>query len=218
MTLAVKPKGKLPSRDPDSNPIGSSNNENICDCYSSYYDTVYGYTVFVAPHGWTISSYEVQEGKHVTAVPEPIATRNGGILDSGHRALIVHDKDEESWDRSKVKLTLRSVDGKRQVVALLSRIEGWFSNGYIGEPQIQMDVLSMDGVDEVDLVRSGPAWNSSISLNGTRGVSPLAVTFLIEQTGIGFYEPKTDLIRESIKEKANELEDEQQESHTAPAA
>ena len=181
MTFNVVPKGKLKTRAPDED-VSRSYYEDACDCFDSYYDTIYGYTFIVPPHDWTITSYDLIEGRHITTVKEPQGINHNQFFISGYRALIIHDKDQESWDRSKVVLTLRSHDGKHEIRVDLSRQEGWFSNGYIGKPEIVMNVESLSAnVSDLDKVVTGPTWGLGPRLNSTRGISPAGVTFIIER-------------------------------------
>lgn len=181
MTFNIVPKGKLQTRAPDED-VSRSYYQNACDCFDSYYDTIYGYTFIVPPHDWTITSYDLIEGRHITTVKEPQGISHNRFFISGYRALIIHDKDQESWERSKVILTLRSHDGKHEARVELSRQEGWFSNGYIGKPEIIMNIESLSAdVSDVSKVVTGPTWGFGPNFNSTRSVSPAGVTLIIER-------------------------------------
>ena len=181
LTFNVVPKSKLKARKPNED-VSRSYYEDACDCFDSYYDTAYGYTFIIPPHDWTIISYDLIEGRHITAVKEPQGITHNQFFVSGYRALIIHDKDEESWDRSKAVLTLRSHDGKHEVRVELSRQEGWFSNGYIGKPVVMMNIESQSAdVSNLSKVVTGPTWGFGPNFNSTRGVSPAGVTLIIER-------------------------------------
>lgn len=181
MTFNIIKKGRLSSRNPDPD-VARRYEEDACDCFDSYYDTVYGFTFIIPPHNWTIASYEMVSGRHISTVKEPQGVTRGSFYVEGYRALIIHDKDQESWERSKVLITMRSYDGRQQIKVELSREEGWFSNGFIGKPEILMNVESQSGgVRAMDKLVSGPSWGYRRTLNSTRGVSPAAVTFVIER-------------------------------------
>lgn len=181
MTFNVVPKGRLQTRAPDAD-VSRRYYQDACDCFDSYYDTAYGYTFIIPPHDWTIISYDMIEGRHVTTIKEPQGINHNQFFVNGYRALVIHDKDQESWDRSKVILTLRSHDGKHEVRVELSRQEGWFSNGYIGKPEIIMNVESQSAdISDLDKVVTGPTWGFGPNFNSTRGVSPAGVTLIIER-------------------------------------
>lgn len=181
MTFNVVPKGKLQTRAPDED-VSRNYYEDACDCFDSYYDTIYGYTFIVPPHDWTITSYDLIEGRHVTTIKEPQSINHHKFFINGYQALVIHDKDQQSWDRSNVVLTLRSHDGKHEARIDLSRQEGWFSNSYIGKPEIIMNVESQSAnVSDLEKVVTGPTWGIGSRINSTRGVSPAGVTFIIER-------------------------------------
>ena len=81
------------------------------------------------------------------------------------------------------------ITAKHEVRVELSRQEGWFSNGYIGKPEIIMNVESQSAdVSDLDKVVTGPTWGFGPNFNSTRGVSPAGVTLIIERDSGRFLE------------------------------
>ncbi len=185
MTLSVAINSQIANRKPDPD-LARKYDTDACDCFDSYYDTAYGYTFIIPPHDWTIIGYNVLEGRHITGIREPVTVSERERFVEGYKALIVQDQDQESWDRSKVELTLQSYDGLQRIIVEISRVEGWFNNGYLGSPQIHMNEIGRSsGVNDFDKSVSGPSWGLGLRVNNTETVSPASVTFIIDRADKG---------------------------------